>query len=78
MQAALRNLTLAHRMSEHDQKVVGHLARVLAGGHVPAGTPVSEQHMLDLEREAFLSLCGEAKTQARIQAMLTTGKPLRN
>ena len=48
------------------------------GGDVPAGAPVSEQHILDLEREAFLSLCGEPKTHERIQYMLTTSKPLRN
>jgi len=45
---------------------------------VPAGTPVSEQHLLDLEREGFLSLCGEAKTLERIGHLLKTGKPLRN
>ena len=54
------------------------MARVLCGGDVPAGAAVSEQHLLDLEREAFLSLCGEEKTRARIQHMLSTGKPLRN
>ena len=51
---------------------------MLCGGDVPAGALVSEQHMLDLEREAFLSLCGEEKTRARIQHMLQAGKPLRN
>ncbi|MNC79250.1 putative 3-hydroxyacyl-CoA dehydrogenase [compost metagenome] len=51
---------------------------MLAGGDVPAGTLVTEQYMLDLEREAFLSLCGEPKTQARMQHMLTKGKALRN
>ena len=50
----------------------------MTGGAVPAGAVVSEQHLLDLEREAFLSLCGEEKTRARIQQMLSTGKPLRN
>jgi 3-hydroxyacyl-CoA dehydrogenase len=54
------------------------LARVLCGGEVSYGVRVSEQHLLDLEREAFLSLCGERKTQERMQALLTTGKPLRN
>ncbi len=58
--------------------VSGHLARILSGGAVPAGAAVSEQHLLDLEREAFLSLCGEPKTRERIQYMLTTSKPLRN
>ncbi len=60
----------AHQISEHDAKVSGHLARVLSGGAVPAGAAVSEQHILDLEREAFLSLCGEPKTRERIQYML--------
>jgi 3-hydroxyacyl-CoA dehydrogenase len=59
--------------------VVGNkLANVLTGGDVPTGTRLSEQYFLDLEREAFLSLCGEEKTQARIQHMLMKGKPLRN
>jgi len=65
-------------ISEHDLKIAKKLAHVLAGGDVPAGTLVSEQYLLDLEREAFLSLCGEPKTQQRMQHMLTKGKPLRN
>jgi 3-hydroxyacyl-CoA dehydrogenase len=64
--------------SEHDQKVARWIACVLAGGRVTAGTPLSEQYVLDLEREAFLSLCGERKTQERIAFTLKTGKPLRN
>jgi len=64
--------------SEHDQKVAKWAAYILAGGRVTAGTPVSEQYLLDLEREAFLSLCGERKTQERIAFTLKTGKPLRN
>jgi 3-hydroxyacyl-CoA dehydrogenase len=64
--------------SEHDQKVARWVAYVLAGGRVTAGSPVSEQYLLDLEREAFLSLCGERKTQERIAFTLKTGKPLRN
>ncbi|MCD6298361.1 MAG: hypothetical protein J7M30_14535, partial [Deltaproteobacteria bacterium] len=51
---------------------------VFWGGNVLENTVVSEQYLLDLEREAFLSLCGDPNTQARIQHMLTTGKPLRN
>jgi len=78
MRSLLRNLVGAHQISEHDAKISGHLARVLSGGSVPAGAAVSEQHILDLEREAFLSLCGEPKTRERIQHMLTTSKPLRN
>jgi 3-hydroxyacyl-CoA dehydrogenase len=65
-------------ISDHDLLIAGKLAHVLAGGDVPAGTLVSEQYMLDLEREAFLSLCGEPKTQQRMQYMLQNGKPLRN
>ena len=64
--------------SEHDQKVARWIAYVLAGGRVTPGAPLSEQYLLDLEREAFLSLCGEAKTQERIAFTLKTGKPLRN
>jgi 3-hydroxyacyl-CoA dehydrogenase len=64
--------------TEHDVTVGKKLAYVLTGGHLPAGTPVTEQHLLDFEREAFLSLCGEPKTLARIQHMLEKGKPLRN
>ena len=51
---------------------------MLCGGAVTAGARISEQHVLDLEREAFLSLAGEPATQARIKSLLTTGKPLRN
>jgi 3-hydroxyacyl-CoA dehydrogenase len=64
--------------SEHDQKVARWIAYVLAGGRVTAGTLLSEQYVLDLEREAFLSLCGERKSQERIAFTLKTGKPLRN
>jgi 3-hydroxyacyl-CoA dehydrogenase len=64
--------------SEHDQKVARWAAYILAGGRVTAGTPVSEEYILDLEREAFLSLCGEPKTQERIAFTLKTGKPLQN
>ncbi|HEY8923980.1 MAG TPA: 3-hydroxyacyl-CoA dehydrogenase/enoyl-CoA hydratase family protein, partial [Polyangia bacterium] len=78
MRSMLRNLAGVHQISEHDAKIGGHLARILSGGSVPAGAQVSEQAILDLEREAFLSLCGEPKTRDRIQTMLTSGKPLRN
>jgi len=64
--------------SEHDQKVAKWAAYILAGGRVTAGSLVSEQYLLDLELEAFLSLCGERKTQERIAFTLKTGKPLRN
>lgn len=65
-------------ISEHDLKIVKKLAYVIAGGSVPYGTEVDEQYLLDLEREAFLSLVGEPKTQERMQHMLLKGKPLRN
>jgi len=65
-------------ITDHDVTVSTKLAYVLCGGNVLADTKVSEQYLLDLEREAFLSLCGDPKTQARMQHMLTTGKPLRN
>jgi 3-hydroxyacyl-CoA dehydrogenase len=64
--------------SDHDQKVARWIAYVLAGGRVTAGALLSEQYLLDVEREAFLSLCGERKTQERIAFTLKTGKPLRN
>lgn len=65
-------------ISEHDQKIADKLAYVMCGGDLSSPTEVSEQYLLDLEREAFLSLCGERKTLERIQSILTTGKPLRN
>jgi 3-hydroxyacyl-CoA dehydrogenase len=65
-------------ISEHDQKIADKLAYVMCGGDLSAPTEVSEQYLLDLEREAFLSLTGERKTLERIQSILTTGKPLRN
>ena len=68
----------AGRISDHDAVVGRALARVLAGGSLPHQTMVSEQYLLDLEREAFLKLCGERKTLERIQHTLKTGKPLRN
>ncbi len=68
----------ADYISDHDQKVANHVANILCGGAIPAGTIVGEQYFLDLERQAFLSLCGERKTQERIAFTLKTGKPLRN
>ena len=65
-------------ISDHDVKVANHAAHVLAGGGVTSGTPISEDYLLNLEREAFLSLCGEPKTVERISHTLKTGKPLRN
>ncbi len=65
-------------ISDHDVKVANWVAYVLCGGPVTPGAQVSEQYLLDLEREAFLSLCGEKKTQEHIAFTLKTGKPLRN
>lgn len=65
-------------ISEHDLKIAKKLAYVIAGGKVPYGTEVDEQYLLDLEREAFLSLVAEPKSQQRMQHMLLKGKPLRN
>ena len=65
-------------ITEHEVKIGTKVAEVLCGGNVTPGTPVSEQYFLDLEREAFKSLCGEKKTQERIQYTLKTGKTLRN
>jgi 3-hydroxyacyl-CoA dehydrogenase len=65
-------------ISDHEVKIANKVAEVLCGGNVTPGTLVSEQYLLDLEREAFKSLCGEKKTQERIQYTLKTGKTLRN
>ena len=65
-------------ISEHDHKIANKLAYIMAGGNLSEPTLVSEQYLLDLEREAFLSLCTEPKTLERIQHILKTGKPLRN
>jgi 3-hydroxyacyl-CoA dehydrogenase len=65
-------------ISDHEVKIATKIAEVLCGGALTQGTPISEQYLLDLEREAFKSLCGERKTQERIQFTLKTGKPLRN
>jgi 3-hydroxyacyl-CoA dehydrogenase len=65
-------------ISDHDVRVANAVAYVLCGGDVTPGSPVSEQYLLDLEREAFLSLCGEKKTAERIAFTLKSGKPLRN
>jgi 3-hydroxyacyl-CoA dehydrogenase len=64
--------------SAHDGLIANKVAHILCGGNVAAGTLLPEQHFLDLEREAFLSLCGEKKTHERVEHMLKTGKPLRN
>ncbi len=76
--AIIHLLRSAGEITEHDALIAGKLARILCGGEVDEDVTVSEQHLLDLELEAFLSLLGEPKTQERIDHMLKTGKPLRN
>ncbi|WML41075.1 3-hydroxyacyl-CoA dehydrogenase NAD-binding domain-containing protein [Neobacillus sp. OS1-2] len=71
-------MRLSGYLSEHDMKIAKKIAYVIAGGKVPFGTEVDEQYLLDLEREAFLSLIAEPKSQQRMQHMLVKGKPLRN
>ncbi|WP_284036265.1 3-hydroxyacyl-CoA dehydrogenase/enoyl-CoA hydratase family protein [Neobacillus sp. 114] len=71
-------MKLSGYISEHDLKIAKKIAYVIAGGKVPYGTEVDEEYLLDLEREAFLSLIKEPKTQQRMQHMLVKGKPLRN
>lgn len=78
MKLALHMMKQGGYISEHDQLIGKRLAHVMAGGTINHPTYVSERYLLDLEREAFVSLCGERKTQERIAAMLKTGKPLRN
>ncbi len=74
----LWNMRMGGFITEYEEKLGRTVAGVITGGDVPAGTPVTEQWLLDLEREAFLKLCGERKTVERIQHMLKKGKPLRN
>ena len=75
---AANELKLGNYASEHDIKIAHKVAYVLCGGDLTGTQQVSEQYLLDIEREAFLSLCGEQKTLERIQHMLQTNKPLRN
>lgn len=78
LEQQIDGLLLPGKISEHDAVVGKQLARVLTGGDTSPIMPLTEQQVLDLEREAFLSLCGMEKTQDRMQAILMTGKPLRN
>ncbi len=78
MNLALHLMKQGGFISEHDELIGKKLAKVMSGGDMNHKATVSEQYLLDLEREAFVSLCGERKTQERIAAMLKTGKPLRN
>ncbi len=78
MKLALHMMKSGGFISDHDALIGKKLARVMSGGDMNHTALVSEQYLLDLEREAFVSLCGERKTQERIAAMLKNGKPLRN
>ncbi len=78
LRMGVRQMREGEFISDHDVKVANWVAHILCGGKITPGTPVSEQYFLDLEREAFLSLCGEKKTADRITHTLKTGKPLRN
>ncbi len=78
VQAGVYAMEQGGYISEHDKLIASKLGYVMCGGDLSARTEVSEQYLLDLEREAFLSLCGEKKTLERIHSILTSGKPLRN
>ncbi|NPV27337.1 MAG: 3-hydroxyacyl-CoA dehydrogenase [Firmicutes bacterium] len=78
IKSSTRQMMHAGYMSEYDWHIACKIVDVMAGGQITAGTMINEQYLLDLEREVFLSLCGEQKTQDRIVHMLTKGKPLRN
>jgi 3-hydroxyacyl-CoA dehydrogenase len=74
----VHSMRFANYISDHDAKIAGKLAYVMCGGDLSESALVSEQYLLDLEREAFLSLAGERKTLERLQSVLKTGKPIRN
>ena len=76
--AGLSGMKMGRYISDHDMKVSMKIANIMCGGDLTSPQEVSEQYLLDLEREAFVSLTGEKKTLERIQAILTGGKPLRN
>jgi 3-hydroxyacyl-CoA dehydrogenase len=78
LKLGLHLMRKAGRISEYDEVVGEKLARVLTGGNMSHPGWVTEEYLLDLEREAFLSLCGQQKTLARMEHMLKTGRPLRN
>lgn len=77
-EAGIYGMREGNYISDHDAKIAGKIAKVMCGGDLSSPQEVSEQYLLDLEREAFVSLCGEKKTLERIQSILTGGKPLRN
>jgi 3-hydroxyacyl-CoA dehydrogenase len=76
--AGVNGMKMGRYISDHDMKIAMKIANVMCGGDLSYAQEVSEQYLLDLEREAFVSLCGEKKTLERIQSILTGGKPLRN
>ncbi|MEP6513791.1 MAG: 3-hydroxyacyl-CoA dehydrogenase, partial [Parafilimonas sp.] len=76
--AGINGMWRANYATDHDALVARKLAYVMCGGDLSEPALVSEQYLLDLEREAFLSLCGERKTLERIQSVLKSGKPVRN
>jgi 3-hydroxyacyl-CoA dehydrogenase len=78
MYAGINGMWRANYATDHDVKVAKKLAYVMCGGDLTEPSFVTEQYILDLEREAFLSLCGEKKTLERIQSVLQGGKPIRN
>lgn len=78
LKIVLHQMQLSKRISKYDVEIGRHLARILCGGDLNHPAQVSEDYLLSLEREAFLHLCGQTKTRHRIEAMLKTGKPLRN
>ncbi|MCK4507844.1 MAG: enoyl-CoA hydratase/isomerase family protein, partial [Desulfuromonadales bacterium] len=78
IKSQLWNMQMGGFATEYEAEMGGLIASIICGGDVPAGTPISESYLLQLEREGFLKLCGNKKTAQRIQHMLKTGKPLRN
>jgi 3-hydroxyacyl-CoA dehydrogenase len=76
--AGIHGMRMGNYITDHDMKIARWIANVMCGGDLTSAQEVSEQYLLDLEREAFLSLTGEKKTLERIQSILTGGKPLRN
>ena len=78
IKSQLWNMKMGNFITEYEAEMGGIIASVMCGGDVNPGTPISEEYLLQLEREGFLKLCGNKKTAERIQHMLKTGKPLRN
>ena len=76
--AGINGMLRGNYITDHDVTIAKKLAYVMCGGDLSEPTLVSEQYLLNLEREAFLSLCGEKKTLERLQSVLKTGKPVRN